>query len=218
MKEIKCEGIVINKNEYGEGDIYLTIFTENEGIIKFPIKGIRKSKNREKSAVDILTCTNFIFVKKNEYYSVRKFETVNSYSGIKENIDSISMGLYLIYLISNLNQDGNINSNNYNLLKKSLEYFEKEKNKNKKLICVLYFLYKWSENEGIFTEEMNEWIRIDHNAKNNIILKELINKKIKKILEKNYLECDIINTIILYEKYINYHYEGKLDIKNFLLG
>ena len=218
MREIRCEGIVISKTEYGEGDLYVTIFTENEGKISFNVKGIRKSKTREQSAVDILTCSNFIFIKKNENYSIRKFETVNSYSVIKSDIDSISMGLYTISVVNKLSHDGSISSKNYELLKKTLNYFEKKNKKEENLLCVLYFLYKWSEYEGIFADEIDEWIKIDSEAKNNIILNELLNKKIKQILEKNYLEYDIIKTIILYEKYINYHCEGTLNIKNFLLG
>lgn len=61
---ITDEGIVINKTDFGEADRYVTVFTKNFGKIIFFIKGIRKSKKREVSAVDTLTYSSFTFIKK----------------------------------------------------------------------------------------------------------------------------------------------------------
>ncbi len=49
MKLFDCRGIIINKRDFGEADRYITIFTENFGKISVLLKGIRKSKTRERS-------------------------------------------------------------------------------------------------------------------------------------------------------------------------
>ena len=63
IKFINDNGIVINKRDFGEADRYVSVFTENFGKLVFLLKGIRKSKKRELSSVDILTL-NLHFIEK----------------------------------------------------------------------------------------------------------------------------------------------------------
>ena len=65
---LRGKGIVISKKDIEEADRYITIFMEDYGKVSTVIKGIRKSKKRDKTAVDILSLTDFQFYKKNDSY------------------------------------------------------------------------------------------------------------------------------------------------------
>lgn len=73
MEELKVEGLVINKEEVNENDRIITIFEENRGKIKVLIKGIRKSKNREIYASDILVLGDYILKKKESIFITHLF-------------------------------------------------------------------------------------------------------------------------------------------------
>ena len=52
---LRGKGIIIAKKDIEEADRYITIFMEDYGKVSTVIKGIRKSKKRDKTAVDILS-------------------------------------------------------------------------------------------------------------------------------------------------------------------
>jgi len=65
---LRGKGIIIAKKDIEEADRYITIFMEDYGKVSTVIKGIRKSKKRDKTAVDILSLTDFQFYKKNDSF------------------------------------------------------------------------------------------------------------------------------------------------------
>ena len=57
---LRGKGIIISKKDVEEADRYIDIFMEDYGKVSTLIKGIRKSKKRDKTAVDILSLTDFL--------------------------------------------------------------------------------------------------------------------------------------------------------------
>ena len=92
---LRGKGIIIAKKDIEEADRYITIFMEDYGKASTVIKGIRKSKKRDKTAVDILSLTEFQFYKKNDSLIISNFSTIKDYIGIKSNIDKINMVFYI---------------------------------------------------------------------------------------------------------------------------
>jgi len=72
---LRGKGIIIAKKDIEEADRYITIFMEDYGKVSTVIKGIRKSKKRDKTAVDILSLTDFQFYKKNDSLIISNFST-----------------------------------------------------------------------------------------------------------------------------------------------
>lgn len=217
MKIYNCEGIVINKSEYGEGDLYLTVFSDFLGKVNLFVKGVRKSRNREQSAVDTLNLSKFILVKKGEHYSVSSFETLNNYSRLKKDLGTIYMALYIFSLLNSSLAEREKREDIYHLTKKTLDFFDSEESEDKKKLCLIYFLHKWIEKEGILSDNLDEWKKIQKNLKNSI-LEGFLKKQYKEIIEQKYDENFLIQTLFLYEKYINLHGEIKLNLKKYLLG
>ena len=76
---LRGKGIIISKKDVEESDRYIDIFMEDYGKVSTLIKGIRKSKKRDKTAVDILSLTDFQFYKKNDSLIISNFSIVKYY-------------------------------------------------------------------------------------------------------------------------------------------
>ena len=61
---LKVEGVIINKKDIGDFDRIVTMFTGSFGKIDVLIKGIRKSKKRDKIGADILSFSRMVVYKK----------------------------------------------------------------------------------------------------------------------------------------------------------
>ena len=57
----KTEGIVLKSMEYQEADKIVTIFTKDYGKITAIAKGVRKTKSKFGSSLEILTHSVFLF-------------------------------------------------------------------------------------------------------------------------------------------------------------
>ncbi|MGL4534000.1 MAG: DNA repair protein RecO [Fusobacteriaceae bacterium] len=216
MKVYSCEGVVINKNEYGEGSLHLTVFTDCFGKINLFIKGVRKSKNREQTAVDVLTLSKFVLIKRNEGYSVSSFETLNHYTELKKDINSIYLSLYIFSLLNNCLAEKEKREEIYQLTKKTINFLNTENDENRKKLCLIYFLHKWIENEGLLSNDLKDWEQFQKKLKNSI-LEGFLKKQYKKVINEKYDKSFLIGTLFLYEKYINFHSETKLNLKKYLL-
>ncbi|MGL4392417.1 MAG: DNA repair protein RecO [Fusobacteriaceae bacterium] len=217
MKLIQSEGLVIGRNDFGEADSYITIITEEFGKISFAIKGIRKSKRREQSAVDLLSLSKFILVKKEENYTLNKFENIDYFDGLKKNIDKISISLYIISLVNNFM----IESFSYNLTIKTLKAIENEENESKNLLMLAYYMLKIIQKDGILDEDFQSWKFLREETFEREIIESILAGKIKTLLlelDTKFSKEKLLSTILILENYININTDFKLNIKKYLLG
>ncbi|MDY5304960.1 DNA repair protein RecO [Fusobacterium gastrosuis] len=225
MSFLKGYGLVIAKREVEEADRYITVFMEDFGKISALIKGIRKSKKRDKTAVDLIALTNFTFYKKGDAIIISDFNGVEDYNGIKSDYNKINIAFYFLYLINQILVENGKNRKLYNLLLKSLESLNKISDERKNLLLIAYFLYEILKDEGIVPEIEDIAVFLEDKSQYKItsneqkMLRELQKNNVKKILEdENYKIKDIKKVIIILEEYINFSLELKLDAKRFLWG
>ncbi|MCI5725041.1 MAG: DNA repair protein RecO [Fusobacterium gastrosuis] len=225
MSFLKGYGLVIAKREVEEADRYITVFMEDFGKISALIKGIRKSKKRDKTAVDLIALTNFTFYKKGDAIIISDFNGVEDYNGIKSDYNKINIAFYFLYLINQILVENGKNRKLYNLLLKSLESLNKISDERKNLLLIAYFLYEILKDEGIVPEIEDIAVFLEDKSQYKItsneqkMLRELQKNNVKKILEdENYKIKDIKKVIVILEEYINFSLELKLDAKRFLWG
>lgn len=225
MSFLKGYGLVIAKREVEEADRYITVFMEDFGKISALIKGIKKSKKRDKTAVDLIALTNFTFYKKGDAIIISDFNGVEDYNGIKSDYNKINIAFYFLYLINQILVENGKNRKLYNLLLKSLESLNKISDERKNLLLIAYFLYEILKDEGIVPEIEDIAVFLEDKSQYKItsneqkMLRELQKNNVKKILEdENYKIKDIKKVIVILEEYINFSLELKLDAKRFLWG
>ena len=91
MKFTKTKRLIIKKVDFGEGDRIITIFSENFGKIDLLVKGIRKSKKRDQSSVDLLTLSNFTFYKKGDNFILNTIDSIDFFYDLKKDIEKLEI-------------------------------------------------------------------------------------------------------------------------------
>ncbi|WP_297487745.1 DNA repair protein RecO, partial [uncultured Cetobacterium sp.] len=102
MNFLKTKGIVIKKNDFGEADRYITIFSEEYGKLELFIKGIRKSKKRNQSSADLLTLSEFTFYKKNNSLILSSIDSIEYFYDIKNDLEKLEIASYILSIVNEI--------------------------------------------------------------------------------------------------------------------
>lgn len=229
---IKTEGIIINKKDIGDFDRIITVFTGGFGKIDILIKGIRKSRKRDKLGSDILSFSRTVVYKKENSFVGSTVETIKSYENIRRDMKKIGMVLYMFHVLNNILTDSERKTVLYDLTLKSLDYIDREENISNCILLVIYYLNKIIGEEGIkFIIQGGR----NFSVKNSVISEELYSdtvklsreeyhiiesiyfNKVKELLQESTDVKDLYSVLSIYERYLNYHMELCLDFKNYIL-
>jgi len=232
MKIAKITGLVINKNDYGEADRIITVFTKEKGKISMILKGIRKSKKRDKYASDILVISDFVIYERENINIVSKLELKESFLELKKDLFKINIAIYILKIINLIFMENEHSQKIYILTEKALIYIEKTEDKIKILILILYYITTLIKNEGlevkIYEKGFNfnlEYGKIEEDQKKfsiklkkieKIIIYLIYKKKIDLILTLNPSKETLLNIINYFEKYMEFQLEIKIRINDFL--
>lgn len=226
MKIISCNGIVLDKHFIGESDQWITLFSDSLGKIKLLLKGIRKSKKREQIAVDTLNLSKFIIVKKEDHYTVSKFELMENFENVKSDLIKISLAVYLLKILNLTLLEGESDRKIFKLSIKTLKFIEESQEYWKQYLCVSYFMFAILRSQGLLNLEKMEFLEnIEYNEgiERELLLNTLSDRmkaNIEKMgsLEKIEAERESFNLILLMEKLLNGKLEINLNFKKYFLG
>lgn len=230
MKFIKTKGLIVKKVDFGEGDRIITVFSENFGKIDLLVKGIRKSKKRDQSSVDLLTLSNFTFYKKGDNFILNTIDPIEIFYDLKKDIEKLEISSYILSIINEIILPGERKKEFFQRLEKAL-YFIVKNNNYTNFLLILKMMNWIIKNEGYRIDisgqkyfNISESVITDSgNDKVIPLKKELFEvlsniEKAVSISEENVDLNTLIDAIILYEKYINYHLDTKLNLKKHLFG
>lgn len=220
MNIIKAEGIVIKKVNFGEADIILKVFTKNYGKIDIYVNGIRKSKRREKLAVELMSVTDFLIYEKNSKYVSNSFTINTFFSKIQLDYLKLRYSYYLLHLIDKVYENNSEDEEFYQKVLNSFEYINNlnetpEKNELLLNYLILYLLKNVIFTQGIYEHE-NVLEQLNQNEYKEKIENIMINPAKKVINEDLYTAEEISKMIIYLEKYINYNLNINLKYRFFV--
>ena len=218
---LKGKGIIIAKKDIEEADRYITIFMEDYGKVSTVIKGIRKSKKRDKTAVDILSLTDFQFYKKNENLVISSFSTVKGYIGIKSDIDKINIAFYIFSVLNQILVENGRNRKIYEVLEKTLDYLNISNDERKNYLLILFFLNTVIKEEGISIENDTDIEEIQTGIGNDTkkILQYLFEDNLKVVINDEKYKIDYVKkAILVLENYINFHLDTNINAQKILWG
>ncbi|BDU50495.1 DNA repair protein RecO [Haliovirga abyssi] len=231
MKIKKIEGIVINKVDFGEADKIVTVISKQNGKIKILAKGIRKSKKREIYGTDLAVLSNFIIYKKNEISYLSSVELTDGFLDIKKNLFKINIAGYILKIADKFSMENEKNIKLFKLVYNSLKYISKEKENEKMLVLVSYFLNSIINQEGTsFLLNEGEYFNFEEGqfqidkTENVLKIKKyqkkylmlLNNVDIMGIYKLNLNKFNLLSVIEILEGYLNYHFDIKEQLKNYL--
>ena len=218
---LKGKGIIIAKKDIEEADRYITIFMEDYGKVSTIIKGIRKSKKRDKTAVDILSLTDFQFYKKNENLVISSFSTVKGYIGIKSDIDKINIAFYIFSVLNQILVENGRNRKIYEVLEKTLDYLNTSNDERKNYLLILFFLNTVIKEEGISIENDTDIEEIQTGIGNDTkkILQYLFEDNLKVVINNEKYKIDYVKkAILVLENYINFNLDTNINAQKILWG
>ena len=218
---LKGKGIIIAKKDIEEADRYITIFMEDYGKVSTIIKGIRKSKKRDKTAVDILSLTDFQFYKKNENLVISSFSTVKGYIGIKSDIDKINIAFYIFSVLNQILVENGRNRKIYEVLEKTLDYLNTSNDERKNYLLILFFLNTIIKEEGISIENNTDIEEIQTGIGNDTkkILQYLFEDNLKVVINDEKYKIDYVKkAILVLENYINFNLDTNINAQKILWG
>jgi len=218
---LKGKGIIIAKKDIEEADRYITIFMEDYGKVSTIIKGIRKSKKRDKTAVDILSLTDFQFYKKNENLVISSFSTVKDYIGIKSDIDKINIAFYIFSVLNQILVENGRNRKIYEVLEKTLDYLNNSNDERKNYLLILFFLNTIIKEEGISIENNTDIEEIQTGIGNDTkkILQYLFEDNLKVVINDEKYKIDYVKkAILVLENYINFNLDTNINAQKILWG
>ena len=231
MKIIDIDALVIKKIDYGEGHRILTLLSEESGKIKATVKSIKKSKNREIYASEVLVLGAYTINYKESASIINKLSVKDPYLEIKENFFKLQASFYLLKIVDSITFEGIESKKIYRLLLNSLNYIKTSNDEKMILIMLSYFLYKICDFEGLsFEIEGTKYFDLekgkisDEKMLNTIELNsyqsrylQLLNKvDIDAINELQSSNKNICALIRILEKYINFNLYLGLKIYTYL--
>lgn len=102
MEFFKTKGIIIREVEFSEADKILTILTDDLGLITAKANGIKSMKRKELSGAKLFIYGDYILTKKGDFYNLRECNIITFFSNIKDNIESLALGYYILEVSGNM--------------------------------------------------------------------------------------------------------------------
>ena len=100
LTEVK--GLVIRTVDLKESDRLLTIFTEEMGAVTALARGARTLKSRKMSSTMQFCYSSFVLFKKDDKYTVRDAELIESFFGIRDSIEGLALAAYIADVLSDV--------------------------------------------------------------------------------------------------------------------
>jgi DNA repair protein RecO (recombination protein O) len=134
----KTEGIVLKSMEYEEADKIVTIYTKDYGKITAIAKGVRKTKSKFGSSLEILTHSVFLFYKGRNIDIVSQTEILESFFSTSKEVTKFAFAANCVEVINKLTEEREINIALFNLLKEVLHNLRKANDSK-----LLTLSFKW---------------------------------------------------------------------------
>ena len=120
----KTEGIVLKQMPLGEADRILTLYTTDLGKLRAVARGVRRPKSRLAGHLEPLTRASVSVSEGRSLDHIAEAETLQSYRGLREDLELVSKAMYLADLVDSFTVDRSPSLALFNLLAGSLARLE----------------------------------------------------------------------------------------------
>lgn len=114
------EGIVLGRRKITESDVSLTLFTRKAGKVQVMANGARNPRSRLMSSAHPFVYGEFSLSKGKETWRLTQAMIIESHYSLREDLDRLAMGSYLLELTETVTQENQTNNRLFDLLLQSL--------------------------------------------------------------------------------------------------
>ncbi len=176
-KTYKTEGIILKRNNFGEADRIVTIFTKHFGKIPVIAKGIRKITSRKGGNLELFNQVRIFAAKGKNLDIVTEVETINSFRDWRNNLKKVAVAYQLCELVDKLSAEGVENDEVYDLLINSFLNLSPTTNHQSLItnfeLSLLQYLGFWPRGRAIGNLDLDTYIE-------DLINRQLYAKKFLK--------------------------------------
>lgn len=115
-RTFRATAVVLRHVEYGEADRILTLFTLERGKIQAIAKGVRKIRSRKAGHLEPFTRVSLFLAKGRNLAVVTQAEALESYQGIRADLQRTGLAAYAIELLDRFTQEEGENRQLFHLL------------------------------------------------------------------------------------------------------
>lgn len=95
---ITLKGLVINSRNINENDRYVTIVTEELGIVGFSAKGAQKNTGKSNSSTQLFAYASFCLNESRGRYFLESAKPINIFYGLRSDVKKVALASYLAEL------------------------------------------------------------------------------------------------------------------------
>jgi len=166
MPLLRGEGIVLRSMNLGEWDRLLVILAVGLGKVKVVAKGARKVQSRYASSTQPFTHMRFSSYSGKTFYTLSQVEVIESYRPLRESLDKMAYGLYLMELVDLSLIDGQRHDDILSLLLASLHILSHSERYE---LLLMFFELRWLSRLG-FALSMEQAAKVSREAKEMLYL------------------------------------------------
>lgn len=91
MQELKTDGIILNALNFRDYDQILTVFSNDQGIVKLIVKRAHSTKNNKSALTAPLTRAEFVYIKgRSEIFTCKEISPINQHLDLRTNWEVLS--------------------------------------------------------------------------------------------------------------------------------
>lgn len=165
------EGIVLSRKNYGEADRILSVFSKDFGKLSLLAKGIRKIKSKKRGHLEIFSKIKFSAINGKGMDIMTEAQTLDDYSGIRANLNKISLGYYFCEVVNKITHEDGYMSSVYSILSYYLQQLQQEIELKKLRLKFIYDLLT----------EMGYWPIDKKLIDADIVLDDVVERKINSV-------------------------------------
>ena len=197
MRYQNIQGIVLRKNNFGENDQYVSIYSPTIGKIDAVAKGSRKICSPFSGHLEIFNICKFQIYKSTHNYIITQCETIQTFKPLKQDLQLSVLSFLLLEIFQKITPSDEHGEGLFNLLSQSLE---KLNNKKKSFLIVESFKikllkiagalpdisqcsnchHKWKDTSSIYISDENHIVC--NNCRTNTPCKSVIQFNLMKLI------------------------------------
>lgn len=120
MREYCVRGIVINRADYGERDVMLTLYTLEGGRFSVIVRGTKKQGSTLRRGADFFREGYFYLVNRRGMPLLTQWEPIEMFPALLGDPRKLSLGFYMLRAVNEATTPGDADPALYNLLRNSL--------------------------------------------------------------------------------------------------
>lgn len=158
MATYRATGFVIKRNDFGEADRILTLFTQYHGKVSAMAKGVRRMESRKGGNVDLFNLVRLQLAEGKSMELVVEADVEDSFRHVKDDLHLLSIAYQLTEIVDQFTQEDQSNPEGYFLFKQVMEELDKMPKEEQARALLLYFEINFLSTVG-FKPELRQCVK-----------------------------------------------------------